>query len=66
MNYFIIKKINTQFNKLQQKKNLKIRKFPIKINFTGEWFYNNSLIKKKHLLNCFLQHWYVIIKEIFF
>ena len=53
MNYFIIKKINTQFNKLQQKKNLKIRKFPIKINFTGEWFYNNSLIKKKALIKLF-------------
>lgn len=35
-----------------KKKNL-IKEFPIKINSNGDWFYNNSLIKKKTLIKLF-------------
>ena len=38
---------------MQDKKKLKIKKFPIKINSNGEWFYNNSLIKRKALIKLF-------------
>tara|TARA_B100000315_G_scaffold225843_1_gene232393 strand:+ start:3537 stop:4076 length:540 start_codon:yes stop_codon:yes gene_type:complete len=51
--YFIIKKNKSQFNTLQKKIKLKIKKFPIKINSKGEWFYNGSLIRKKALIKIF-------------
>ncbi len=35
------------------KKNFLIKEFPIKINSNGDWFYNNSLIKKKTLIKLF-------------
>ena len=38
---------------MQQKKTIKIKKFPIKINSNGEWFYKNSLIKRKALIKLF-------------
>ena len=38
---------------MQQKKKLKIKEFPIKINSNGEWFYNDSLIKRKALIKLF-------------
>ena len=38
---------------MQQKKKLKIKEFPIKINSNGEWFYNDSLIKRKPLIKLF-------------
>lgn len=38
---------------MQKKIKLKIKKFPIKINSNGEWFYNGSLIKKKTLIKLF-------------
>ena len=38
---------------MHQKQEIKIKKFPIKINSKGEWFYQNSLIKKKALIKLF-------------
>ena len=38
---------------MQQKKKLKIKEFPIKINSNGEWFYNDSLIKREALIKLF-------------
>ena len=38
---------------MQQKKKIKIKEFPIKINSNGEWFYNDSLIKREALIKLF-------------
>ena len=38
---------------MQKKIKLKIKKFPIKINSNGEWYYNGSLIRKKTLIKLF-------------
>ena len=38
---------------MQKKNTIKIKKFPIKINSNGEWFYKNSLIKRKALIKLF-------------
>ena len=46
-------KLNSQFNTLDKKIKLKVKKFPIKIDYNGDWFYNNSQIKRKPLIKLF-------------